>query len=244
EVTLGGPEGMTFYQAVVSEADLDLPTARLAASAVILEGRARASGTLDGPWKDVTFTGQLRHRDGDRPETNAQGRVRLNTRDTAVVMDADLDFAPLDFEGIRRAFPTFTSLGSVTGKVRLAGRLDSMQLEADVAGEIGTVRARGLTTLLPPRWGGWPLTLDVRGLDLHAVRGTGPSTRLTGRVVFDGAIDSLVPPEGTVAINFGPGAIREVLFDTMRVRMAARDGLITVDTRPAASGGPCRVRGR
>jgi translocation and assembly module TamB len=244
EVTLGGPEGMTFYQARVTDADFDLPTARLAASAVILEGRARAAGTLDGPWKDVTFTGQVRHQDGDRPETSAEGRVRLNTRDTAVVMDADLDFAPLDFEGIRRAFPTFPSLGSITGKVRLIGRLDSMQLAADVTGEIGSIRARGLTTLLPPRWGGWPLTLDVRGLDLHSLQGTGPSTHLTGQIVLDGAIDSLVAPEGAVAINFGPGAIRELQFDTLHVRMASRDNLVTVDSAAVAwFGGGVRASG-
>lgn len=230
DVTLGGPEGMIFYGARVPLADLDLPTARLAASAVILEGRARASGALDGPWKDVTFTGELHHQDGDRPVSNAEGRVRLNTRDTAVVMDADLTFAPLDFDGIRRAFPTFTSLGRIAGKVTLAGRLDSMHLDADVRGEIGAIRARGLTTLLPPRWGGRPLTLDVQGLDLAAVRGTGPATRLTGRIVMDGAIDSLVAPEGAVAIDFGPGFIREVHLDTMMVRMAVRDSLITVDS--------------
>jgi hypothetical protein len=64
---------------------------------------------------------------------------------------------------------TFTSLGSVTGRVRLVRRLDSM-LEADVAGEIGTVRAR-LTTSSAPVGDG----ADARrpGLDLHAVRGRG-----------------------------------------------------------------------
>ena len=66
-VTLGGPEGFIFHGVTVDSADLDFPTIRLAVPAAILEGRARGSGMLDGPWKDVTFTGHLVQHDPDRP---------------------------------------------------------------------------------------------------------------------------------------------------------------------------------
>jgi hypothetical protein len=35
--------------------------------AVILEGRGKGAGTIDGPWKDFTFTGRLTQVDQQRP---------------------------------------------------------------------------------------------------------------------------------------------------------------------------------
>ena len=243
-VVLGGVEGIVFRQATVTAADLDLPTMRLASSAVILEGRATAAGTLDGPWKDVTFTGSLRHQDGDRPASAASGRIRLNTRDTLVSMDADLEFAPLDFDGIRRAFPTLTSLGQVAGPVRLVGRLDSMELEARLHGDLGTVHAVGLATLLPPRWGAWPLTFTFSDVDLAKLRGTGPPTRLAGRLVMQGAIDSLVAPAGELDLVLGPGWFREVHIDSLAARVAVRDSVVRLDSAVVTwAGGEARANG-
>jgi hypothetical protein len=229
-VTLGGPEGMVFHDAEVTAADLDLPTTRLAAPTVILEGRATGAGRLDGPWKDVTFTGRLRHQDGELPHTVAEGRIRLNTRDTMVGLDADLDLLPLAFDGIRPAFPTLTARGAVRGSVRLRGRLDSMELEADLEGGLGRVHAEGLTTLLPPRWGAAPLALTFTDLDVAEVLGRGPPTRLDGTMVLDGVIDSLAAPEGSVAVTLGPGWIREVHLDTLVTRLTVRDSTLTVDS--------------
>ena len=244
-VVLGGTEGMVFRQATVTAADLDLPTMRLASSAVILEGRASASGTLDGAWKDVTFSGSLRHQDGDRPASAASGRIRLNTRDTMVAMDADLEFAPLDFEGIRRAFPTLTSLGQVAGPVRLQGRLDSMQLDARLQGELGTIHAVGLATLLPPRWGAWPLTFTFSDVDLAQLRGAGPPTRLAGHMVMQGVIDSLVAPAGELDLVLGPGWFREFRFDSVATRVAVRDSVVQLDSAVAMwAGGEVRAKGR
>ena len=228
-VTLGGPEGMVFHQAQLPSADLDLPTMRLAASAVILEGRARAAGMLDGPWKDLTFLGWMEHRDGELPLSRTAGRVRLNTRDTLVSLDADLDFAPLDFDGIRPSFPTLTTLGSVSGPVRLAGRLDSMEVDARLNGDLGAVHAVGQTTLLPPRWGADSLVLTFEDLDLAKLRGTGPSTRLAGTTMARGVIDSLVAPDGEVRIGLRSGWIEQFQLDSMAAHLAVRDSVLTVD---------------
>lgn len=230
EMALGGAEGMVFRRTRVSDTDLDLPTVRLAAPAVVLEGRARASGTLDGPWRNAVFTGEVRLRDGERPESRLTGRIRLDTRDTLVAMDADLQLDPLDFEGVRRGFPTLAATGQLRGAVHLEGSVDRLQVVADVTGQLGMVRARGTLTLLPPRFGASPLALDVRGLDLSALRGSGPTTRLNGQVVFEGQLDTLVAPSGRLAMLLGPGLVREVALDSLVLSLAVQDSLITVDS--------------
>jgi hypothetical protein len=243
-VTLGGPEGMVFHQAQIPSADLDLPTMRLAASAVILEGRATAGGMLNGPWKDVTFLGWMEHQDGDLPMSRTAGRIRLNTRDTLVSLDADLDFAPLDFDGIRPSFPTLTTLGAVSGPVRLVGRLDSMEVDARLRGDIGSVHAVGRTTLLPPRWGADSLLLEFEELDLSKLRGTGPSTRLAGTMMARGVIDSLVAPDGEVRVGLGSGWIEQFQLDSLDASLAVRDSVITVDPSTLRwAGGTARASG-
>ncbi len=229
-VSLGGPEGFIFHTVTLDSADLDLPTIRLVVPAVILEGRARGAGMLNGPWKDVTFTGHLAQNDLDRPVSAMAGRIRINTRDTIVAVDADLDFGPLDFEGIRRSFPTLTALGGLSGPVHLEGPLDRMFVRADVEGQLGKVKAEGIVTMIPPRWGADSLRVEFSDLDLNAARGHGPVTRLTGTALVSGSVDSLVAPEGDLSLVLGPGWIREIGFDTLRTRVRIRDSIVAVDT--------------
>lgn len=245
-VVLGGEEGIVFRAAEVAAADLDLATVRLAAEAVILEGRMTGSGTLDGPWKDVTFTGTLRHQDGERPTSEASGRVRLNTRTDLVAVDADLDFQPLSFSGIRRAFPDLTVQGDVAGPVRLAGPLDRLQVEANLRGELGHLFADGIVTVLPPRWGADSLRVRFAGLDLAAVRGDGPSTTLDGQLLVTGTVDSGTAPTGELELFLGPSWIREVRLDSVAVRLGVADSMVRVDSALVLWGGgrgEARARG-
>ena len=105
QVRLGGPEGFIFHGVTVDSADLDFPTIRLAVPAAILEGRARGSGTLEVPGRTRPSTGTWSQNDLDRPASMMQGRIRVNTRDTIVALDADLNFLPLDFEGCPPCVP-------------------------------------------------------------------------------------------------------------------------------------------
>jgi hypothetical protein len=230
DMVLGGAEGMIFRNARVADADLDLPTIRLAAPAVILEGRMAGSGTLDGPWRDATFTGELRHRDGDRPMSRATGWIRLDTRTDIVAVDGELEFHPLAFDGIRRAFPDLTAQGDVAGPVRVSGPLDRLRLETNLRGEIGHLVADGWVTVLPPSWGADSLFLMFRGLDLARVLGRGVSTALTGEAWLDGVADSAQAPEGTMRLALGPSWVREVRFDTVHAVLAVTDSMVRVDT--------------
>ncbi len=124
---LGGANGMTFDTLVLDSTDVDLRTVRRLAPAVALQGRLLLVGRLAGPWKAVTFEGDLAHRDGDAPQSAASGRAYLDTRADTLRFDTRLMVAPLAFEGVRPSYPNLPVRGSVTGLVALAGTPDSFQ---------------------------------------------------------------------------------------------------------------------
>jgi hypothetical protein len=229
-VVMGGPEGFIFRGFELTSSDLDLETIRLVTPAMILEGRLALAGTLNGPWTNVTFRGSAVHQDGDRPPSRMVGMLRLDTRREDVAFEGDLRLDPLAFDGIRPAFPTLKSRGTLSGPVRLQGTLARLRLDADVAGELGALQVQGVAILLPPRWGGDSLGIDFQGLDLAALRGTGPTTALTGSALVNGVMDTLQPPEGTLDLRLGRGRLAEFVVDTVETRLSVHDNLLTIDT--------------
>lgn len=229
-VHMGGPAGFTFDSTSVPAADLDLGTVRRIAPAVRLDGRLALGGLLDGPWKNVTFWGTAEHRLEGLAPSVLVGRTRLDTRGEDIVLDADVELAPLMFEPLRASFPELTAQGALTGRVHLDGTLAALRVDADVLGAIGHVRARGGVTLVPPRWGADSLVLAVEDLNLAALLGRGEFTALKGTAEVSGVIDSVGPPEGRANIRLQESRIAEVLLAGALARGGTRDGLITVDT--------------
>lgn len=223
-------QGLAFHDLAVTESDIDLGTVRRLAPAVILQGRLAAVGTLDGPLRNVTFEGTARHQDADRPISELDGTVHLDTRRDTLALGTDVALQPLAFDGIRRSFPSLASKGSVTGRVRLEGTLARLSVDAALSGEIGTLEARGGATVQPPRWGARDLQLEFKTLDLAALRGTGPATSLNGSLRVTGETDTARAPEADLELVLGPGRVRDLRLDTLRARGSVHDSLITVDT--------------
>lgn len=222
--------GLYFENLRVRDSDIDLRTARRLAPAVIVPGRINAVGTLDGPMRNVTFVGAVRHHDGDRPVSRMDGRVQLDTRGADLGVSLDVQLDPLSFEGIRRGFPSLPSRGDVAGHVAMDGTLEHMDLSADVSGEIGEIVAKGVVRMQPPRWGADGLHVQFQRLNLAALRGTGLVTSLFGQAVATGSMDSLSAPEGTLELALRRSRIREWKLDTLYTTVAVRDSVITVDT--------------
>jgi len=231
---LGSADGMFFGGARLHQTDLDLRTVRQVAPAVILEGRLGLDGTLTGPWRNVVFAGTVVHQDAARPSSRLSGTVRLDTRGTLLALDADAVLDSLHFEGIRRAFPTLTARGALGGRVKLAGILDNLAVDADVQGEIGHIIALGRITLLPPRYGADSLRLVFEGVNLAALSATGAPSRLTGTLLASGVMDGTAAPVGRMDLSLGAGTFREVAFDSAMAKLHAADSLIVVDTMTAA----------
>lgn len=229
-VELAGAEGFAFRDAGLTAADLDLPTIRQAAPAVTLEGRLGLEGRLDGPWKNVWFTGAAVHTDGERPASRMTGRLRLDTRGRPLALEADVRLDSLAFDGIRRGFPTLPTQGRLGGRVRLSGPFDHLRVNADLEGALGRVKALGQVALTPPRWKADSLRLDFERLDLAALRGGGAHTSLTGQLDVTGVTDSAAAPRGELRLALGPGRFREVALSRAEVRLRVRDSVIEVDT--------------
>lgn len=223
-------QGLAFHQLAVTQSDIDLGTVRRLAPAVILQGRLSAVGTLDGPLRDVTFVGTARHHDDDRPVSELDGTVHLDTRRDTLALGTDVALQPLAFDGIRRSFPSLASRGSVTGRVRLQGTLANLTVDASLSGEIGTVEARGGATIQPPHWGARELQLDFQRLDLAALRGAGPGTSLNGSLQVTGVTDTARAPEADLNLVLRPGRVRDLRLDTLVARGSVHDSMITVDT--------------
>ena len=225
-----GEDGLVFSGFEVRSSDVDLRTVRLLAPAVILEGRLAAVGRLDGPLRDVTFEGTARHRDGERPVSAAVGLVHLDTRFDTLGLVTDVALDPLSFDGIRRAFPSLRTRGEVRGRFRSSGTLARLEVSTELAGQIGSVRADGLATLLPPRWAAERMLLRFSRLDLGALTGRDFASALNGELRVTGSIDTLRAPEGEMELALTRSRMREWVLDSVFARGRSRDSIIRVDT--------------
>src|SRR5439155_8113750 len=241
-IRLGGADGMFFEGARLPRADLDLRTVRLVAPSVTLDGRLGLAGTLTGPWKNVVFEGTAEHRDGERPASRVSGSARLDTRGPVLGLETDLTLDSLSFDGIRGSFPRLPSEGSLGGRVRLEGTLDRLAIDAQLGGGLGRIEAHGRATLRPPWWGADSLRLRFSELDLAALAGSGPTTRLQGSLDVSGKMDSAAAPAGRLELALGPGRVHELALDSAAATIHAADSVITLDTARAYSDG-WRVEG-
>ena len=222
--------GLTFSDFNLRRSNIDLRTARLVAPAVILHGRLAASGTLDGPLRNIFFRGTAHHQDAARPVSQATGTVHLDTRFDTLALGTDVTLDPLSFDGIRPAFPSLVSHGDLRGTFRSQGTLSRLQVDASLTGEIGSVDAVGTVTLLPPKWGAENLLLRFSRLDLAALSGRPPPTALAGQLRVTGSIDTLRAPEAELELALGRGRVREWEFDSVFGKGAIHDSVIRVDT--------------
>ncbi|MGH7531796.1 MAG: translocation/assembly module TamB domain-containing protein, partial [Gemmatimonadales bacterium] len=229
-LAFGGPEGTLFDTLTLRRADFDLATVRRVAPSVPLDGRLAASGTLAGPWTDLTFEGTATHQDGDRPMSTAVGAMQLDTRSAQTGFAVDVALQPLDFDGIRRSVPQLTASGAVRGHLALSGTAERMRIDADLTGALGAIRARGGLGQDSARWAAESLTVQVHGLDLRALAGHGPVTELSGTAFLNGILDPARGPAGSGRLSLGPGTVGEFAYDSGTASVRAADGVIGFDT--------------
>jgi hypothetical protein len=222
--------GLTFTEFGVRQSDIDLRTVRRIAPAVILEGRLTAVGTLNGPLRNIRFNGTAQHQDLDRPPSQLEGTVHLDTRFDALGLNTDVVLDPLSFDGIRRAFPSMETRGELRGRFQSRGTLERFAVDAMLTGQIGSLEAHGIATLRPPRWGAENLLLRFSRLDLAALTGKDLPTSLEGEVLVTGSIDSAIAPEGEMRLMLSRSRIREFTLDSVFAVAGLHDSVIRLDT--------------
>jgi autotransporter translocation and assembly factor TamB len=227
---LGGTDGAVFDTLRLIGTDLDLATVRHQAPAVELLGRVTLDGVLRGPWRAVQFDGLIRHHDGDRPESVAEGLSFLDTRGDTTRFRTDVVVAPLVFDGIRAGYPGVPLQGRVTGRIALDGSASRFAFETALLGDLGQVEGEGTLVLEPDRMAAERLQASFKQVDLSMVRRDAPHTVLSGQIRVDGSYDSLAGPGGDLHLTLGHGWIAEVPLDSLELGAAGQNGTVAVDT--------------
>jgi hypothetical protein len=240
-------EDFVFRSFVVDTADIAILTVRRLVPSIIVDGRIGGAGQLDGAWRNATFSGLVLHVDPPRPASRGRGFVRIDSRGDTVGIFAGLDFDSLRLEGFESLLDT-VELGSAwAGRLRLDGYLDSLPVEAELAGPAGRLSIGGAVFALDSVWGTRGLVFDGVGVDLAPVIPGMLRTTLTGAVVLEAVVyDSTrrmvadghlsrstvagVPIDtaiGTVRVDSGGIALDTLTVRGLAVSLTASGGLGT-----------------
>lgn len=229
-IHFGGAEGALFDGLRLDQTRIAMATIHQLIPSIILPGDLQLTGRLDGPWQNARFQGTAEHVAPAGATSRMRGLARFDIRGDVLGLALDADFDPLSFDALRSGYPDITAQGGLTGHVVAEGRLDSLQVTAELSGEVGTVRANGVARADAPHFGARDLQVDLQRFDLAALRGSGPSTALNGRITATGTIDSGVPPRGSLLVALDQSRIGGVTVDGIAATVSAADGLLRVDT--------------
>lgn len=234
DVAFGGEAGATFRGFTLRQALLDLATVRAIVPAVELPGTLRLVGRLDGPWQNATFVGTAEHLAPNDALSRLTGTVRMDSRGDILGLGMDVRFDRLSFEALRSGYPDLTPRGGLTGTLVANGRLDSLVLDADLTGDIGSVAATGTFGLVDGGYRFDDMVLDVHRLDAEALMGKGQATAFNGRLVVTGTIDSAAPPEGRLQLDLGQSRIGGFTLEGVRGQLTSDGEMLHVDSVVAA----------
>ncbi len=229
-IRFGGPAGAVFEGFALQNTQLAMPTIARMIPAVVFPGELRLRGRLDGAWENARFRGTAEHEAPGGALSRMMGAARFDVRGALLGLDLDLTLDQLSFAALRTGYPDLAPRGGLTGRVVAVGPLDAVQLDADVTGEIGAIRARGEVGLAYPRLSANALVLEVRRLDADALLGQGGSTALNGTVTVTGVIDSGVAPVGSVELALGQSRVGGITFADLLGRIRSDGTYLRFDS--------------
>ena len=238
EINLSGHE-LAFQPFAVEAGRIDLGTVRRLVPSFDLQGELDATGTLTGTLKNASFSGTLRHHDGNRPVSVIRGVVALDSRTPILGVFADVHADSLALDGLSGRARNFPLRGSLAGTIRLDGSLAGLETHADLAMLGGGGAIRGDGTLLL----GEPTTHPVYGVRGFTLRATDvsvqrwlahnkniPPTRLTFTASGSVAGDTLTPPTGRVSVEVAPSLFAGTVVDSGAGMVHFADNRLFVDS--------------
>lgn len=236
-VELHAAEGAILHGMHLAAADVQLATLNRLLPAVELQGRLSGAGTLNGPWLAAAFDGTLRHQDAPRPETVARGTVRIDARGELLAVWADLTLDSLRLAGLGGAYPAIDHDVVLGGRVALAGRVDSLVVDAVLGGPTGALRAAAALYLLDDRTGAHYAAVTFTDANLAALDGGLPRTSLTGSLDVRGGVVRGQPPELHAELALVHSHLAGVRLDSARALVSLGDSVVTLNVLRAWGGG-------
>jgi len=235
QVDLLAPIGITFTAFAVDSAALDFGTiARLVPTAG-LQGTLESAGTVDGPLANIRFAGALRHRDGGgaRPASVLRGSFAVDSRTDTLALDIDAQIDTVSLDGLTAGAARARLSGTVRGRARLAGRLDSVAttLELTRLGGGGSVRAQGAVVMLPDRLGAHSLRVEGSQVSLDRWIPDAPPSSLTFTISGSFQVDSGgADPRGEAVARLAASRVAGTPLDSGAARIRFRDRRMQLDT--------------
>jgi translocation and assembly module TamB len=215
-----------------------LPVTLASASLATLGGRVGGQVTLNGRtdgWLETRLA--LVHRVNGL-DSRINGSARVNLIGAEPIVDADLRFAPLNLVAMGRFAPALDLRGNATGTITLRGALSNMAINSVVrvedAGGLQVVGRFGTPTR-GPSFADVVMTAD--SLDLRRLIPTAVATRLVGGATVNARGTSADDVEGRVVLDLHSSSVDRIRIDTVTMRAAAHDGLLTLDTLMLRIGG-------
>ncbi len=231
EVNLRDPEGLAFRNFAVDLGEVDLATVRRLIPAFMLHGTLDASGVVDGPYRNAQFKGALRHYHTGPTSTLVRGALRFDSRTDTLGVSAEVFADSLAFEELRGSFPGLPLVGTVSGPIRVEGRVDRLDTEFDlVAPGGGRVHGAGVLGWLDTHHAARGFTVWADDVDLARWVSGAPASRLSLRV--DGSVeaDTGDTPVGRVTALLTPSVFAGTPLDSGVAVVRFADGRLMLDS--------------
>jgi autotransporter translocation and assembly factor TamB len=192
-------------------------------------GTGRAVFSAEGRAGDgMLVVADVVHRSDPFTTSRAVGRGMIR-RDQAGDWSVDVrgELTTLSLQLIGRLWPQVDLPGSVSGPVRVNGRVTDLTVEGDLTGEVGRLEFSASADMTAPE-AGYVVEAIVEELDLSALTTSVPSpSLLSGRVTVDGegfALDSL---RGSAEVAVSSARVGGLVVDSSAAALDFERGLLT-----------------
>jgi translocation and assembly module TamB len=227
---LGFEPELRFRELQLQFAPLHMHLVRAVAPDLPLDGALTGAATLNGsPAARIAVRGDLVHEEaGERSHVTGTAEIAAGPDGWATV---DVLLQPLSLQVAGRFAPGAGLRGAVTGRVRAAGDLSDLRIDADLAAaDGGEIAVAGVLDLAAPD-PGYQVDARLRDFDFAAVTWRAPAaTDLTGVITARGRGTDPATMRATVAADLDESGVDDVQADHVRLRLAIDAGLASVDS--------------
>jgi translocation and assembly module TamB len=211
-------------------APLHMHLVRAVAPDLPLDGAITGTATLDGsPAARIAVRGDLVHEEaGERSHVTGTAEIATGSAGWATV---DVLLQPLSLQVAGRFAPEAGLHGAVTGRLRAAGDLADLRIDADlVAADGGEIAVTGVLDVAAAQ-PGYQVDARLSAFDFAAVTRRAPAaTDLTGVITARGRGTDPATMRATVTADLDGSGVDDVQADHVRLRLAVDAGLASVDS--------------
>jgi len=232
-VAFGVPGDIVFHDLHLDTARIALATVHAISPAVALQGDLEGRGSLEGPWRNFTFTGTLVHHRDTLPRTRASGWVRLDLRRDTVGVWGELTLDSLQWDALRPDYPSVPFRGGMAGRLRLGGLLDSLSVGGTLAGPWGALDGQGTFVVVAPHLAARDLDFRFDTLVVTPIEEGLPGTSLTGRLRGSYDADTLRAPLAVLEVDLAASRLGGARLDSATARGTIADSVLHVDSLSA-----------